>query len=290
MKKLTVVLVGAFFSLAALGQDLLQCVSPDVVKGVLYNGRAEAQASVTATLPAAMSGFTAPAGFQLIGSSQRLDGAAATVAFRTSLDSAAAHAAMLGAFEAEGWVTEEQPTPTTPIFVLGESAPASETICRDSERRGLNVQELNGRRYLTVYLNDQPSTLGCNVEDPRRARAMSMMSGLTQEAPTLQLPEGTTAANGSGRIAGGGGGSGDTYQTGDQIRIAQSASSFMGNLGAQMSAQGWAVDSSWSGTLSKGGRWTKTAANGLPYWATIELVDVGNDIHDLSFRLMMPPN
>ena len=289
MKKLTVALVGAFFSLAALGQDLLQCVSPDVVKGVLYNGRAESQWSVTAALPAAMSGFSMPAGFQLVGTSERVDGAAATVAFRTSLDSAAAYSAMLGAFEAEGWVTEEQPTPTSPIFVL-ESAPASGTICRDSERRGLIVQEISGRRYFTVSLNNQPRTLGCNVEDPRSARVVSMMSGLTQEAPTLRLPEGTTAANGSGRIAGGGGGSGDTYSTGDQIRITQSASSFMSNLGAQMSAQGWAVDSSWSGTLSKGGRWTKTAANGLPYWATLELVDVGGGIHDLSFRLMMPPN
>jgi hypothetical protein len=291
MRKFTVTLIGALVGSAAFGQDLLQCVDPDVVKGVLFNGRAEAQMSITATLPEEMAGFTAPAGFVLVGTALRSPPAPAggTVAFRTNADSEAAYAAILETFTDDGWVIEEPQTPTTRIFI-NDSEPDSGTICRDGVRRTLLVQDHNGRRYVTVFFSDQPNALACNAQDPRLGRARSMMTLMTDEAPALRLPEGTTNADGSNRIASGGGGSGDTYTTGDQIRIAQSASSFLSDIGSQMRDQGWTVDASWSGTLSTGARWTKTPANGFPYWATLELVDVGNGIHDLSFRLMMPPN
>jgi hypothetical protein len=195
---------------------------------------------------------------------------------------------MQAAFEAEGWAVEEQIAPTRQVFNV-DSAPISGTLCRDGERRSLYVQNVNGRSYATVALSAQPTARACNAQDPRQSMALGMMSMLTSQSPSLQLPEGTTAADGSNRIGGGGGGSGDTYETSAQIRIAQSAASFVGDLAAQMLEQGWAVDSSWSGTLSKGGRWTKTSADGILYWGTIELVDVGNGIHDLSFRIMISP-
>jgi hypothetical protein len=291
MKNLTVTLIGALVGGAAFGQDLLQCVNPDVVKGLLFNGRAETQMSITSTLPEEMAGFTAPAGFVLVGTALRSPSAPAggTVAFRTSADSETAYATMLEAFTADGWVVEAPQIPSRQIFV-NDGVPDSVTVCRDSARRNLLVQDHNGRRYVTVNFSEQPNALACNAQDPRLARTVGMMSMITEEAPSLRLPEGTTNAEGGNRIASGGGGSGDTYTTGDQIRIAQSASSFLDDIRTQMLEQGWAADASWSGTLSKGARWTKTGANGFPYWATLELVDVGNGIHDLSFRLMMPPN
>lgn len=290
MKRLTLALLGVFFSLTALGQDLLQCLNPDLVKGVLFNGRPEAQMSITATLPEALAGYQAPSGFALVGSAVRRDGASTTVAYRTSLDREAAYAALLASFEAEGWVIEELPLgPVEPIFVE-PAGPVSGSICLDGERRFLNVDDVEGRRFATIALNDQPTARACNAEDPRlRGLGSSMMSMLTEAAPTLELPEGTTAADGSGRINSGGGGSGDTYRTESQIRITVSASAFMDRLAEQVRAQGWTADARWTGALSHGGRWIRTSDDGTMFWSTLELIDVGDGIYDLSFRIMMPP-
>lgn len=289
MKKLTAALLGAFLSLTALGQDLLQCVNPDVIKGVLFAGRPESQTLITATLPAALAGYEAPSGFELVGTAVRGDGASTTVAFRTSLDREAAHAALVASFEAEGWAIEAPMIIPARVFVL-DSEPVSGTICRDGERRYLNVEDINDRRYASIALSDQPPTRACNAEDPRRRSiGLGMMSLLTGEAPTLELPEGTTAADGSGRINTGGGGSGDTYATESQIRSPLSPSSFVERLASQMSAQGWTADARWSGTLSNGGRWIRTSDDGIMYWSTLEVVDIGDGIYDLSFRIMMPP-
>lgn len=286
MKKLTAVLLGALSSLPVLGQDLLECVNPDVLKGVLFNGRPEAQMTVTAALPAPLAGYEAPAAFELVGSAAR--GGGTTVAFRTSLDREAAYAALLASFEADGWVVEEPTTLTAPIFIL-DRAPVSGTICLDRERRSLNVEDVNGQRYASIGLTDQPTTQACNARNPRRSVGLGMMSRLTGEAPTLELPEGTTAADGSGRINTGGSGSGDSYSTDSRIRSPLPASSFMEGLAAQMSAQGWNADARWSGTLSSGGRWIRMTGDGIMYWSTLEIVDVGDGIYDLSFRMMMPP-
>jgi hypothetical protein len=116
-----------------------------------------------------------------------------------------------------------------------------------------------------------------------------MISLLTDEAPSLQLPEGTTAADGSGRINGGGGGSGDTYATDTQIRSPLSGAGFMDALASQMSQQGWNADARWSGTLSSGGRWTRTSDDGTFFWSTLEIVDMDDGLYDLSFRIMMSP-
>lgn len=289
MKKLSIALLGALFSLTALGQDLLECVNPDVVKGVLFYGRAEAQATFTATRPAGLGDYEAPAGFTFIGTSVRGNGASTTVAYRTTLDREAASAEWLASFEANGWVVEEQQAIGKPVFVLGGEPDFNGTICRERERRYLSIDEAGDRRYAIVTLNDQPSSLDCNAEDPRRVRTLGMMSVLTDEAPTLLLPEGTTAADGSGRINSGGGGSGDTYSTATQIRTSLSGSGFMDDLASQMSAQGWDADARWSGTLSNGGRWTRTNENDTRFWSTLEIVDVGDAVYDLSFRMMMPP-
>lgn len=291
MKKSIVALTGALFSLTALGQDLLECLSPDLVNGVLFSGRTDSHPSVTATLPAVLAGYEPPADFALVGTAVRGNGASTTVAYLTSIDREEAYAAMLASFEADGWVIEEPLMVAAPIFVEQNSrGPVAGTICRDGERRYLSVDEIDGRRFASIGLNDQPQTRGCNEDDPRRRNlGMSMMSMLTSEAPTIALPSGTTAADGSGRINSGSGGSGDTYSTDSQIRMTISATEFMQDLAGQMSAQGWSADVRWSGALSQGGRWTRTSDEGILYWSTLELVDVGEGVFDLSFRTMMPP-
>lgn len=290
MRKIPGMLVGALFSLAAAGQDLLQCVNPDVINGLLFSGRPESRIEMTAALPESLDGFEAPAGFALIGTAVRGGGQSTSVAYRTSLEGPAAYGSMLDAFVSNGWVLEEEPVPFKPIFFVDAiSANVSGTVCRDTERRNLRVQYAGDHRYMMISLNDQPQTRGCNVEDPRRMIVPRMMGGLSDQVPTLRLSAGTTAADGSGNIGSGSSGSGDSMITSSQIRTPAAPVDFMVDLDEQMSAQGWRADARWSGSVSHGGRWIKTNNDGLVFWSTVELVDIGNGLYDLSYRGMTSP-
>jgi hypothetical protein len=286
MKKLMAASIGALVSCAALGQDLLQCVNPDVRKGLVFSGIPQMQASIVATLPEAMADFRAPPGFTLVGTNTNASGRSSTVAFKTSADSGTAFAYMVEVLQADGWVMEDPQVPVRSILIFN-TQPISGTMCRDSVRRRVAVQELNERRYVSITLSNQPDSRACHAQDPNLAMARRLGPGpLTRAAPTLQLPEGTTGADGSNRPNGSSSSSDGTYEIREWLRIPQSPSTLLGDLGAQMDQQGWAVDTSWSGALSKGGRWTRTDAEGVTYWSTIELVDVGNGVHDFSFRIL----
>lgn len=288
MKVTSLAVAGTLFSLTAFGQDLLQCVNPDILNGLIYRGRSEARLTITPGLPESMAGFEAPADFELIGTAVRGNTGTTTVAYATELASAAAHAAFFASLQADGWAVEDDPL-GPPIFSLTDG-PETGTLCLNGERRMLSVLDANGTRYVRISINDQEQERACNEAD----RALSMMqSGIMgmfmREMPSLEFPAGTRSASPDGRLNGGRGASGENFHTAVQVVSAETPQSLIDDLGAQMSELGWRVDSSWSGRVSTGARWTRTTDDATPFWTSIEIVRIDDFTYDVNLRLTMPP-
>jgi len=285
MRKMCIAALSSLFSLTALGQDLLQCVDPDVRNALLFSARLEGVMQITPALPASMNVFDVPADFELIGTSVR-GGMSTSVAFTTVLSSAEAYAALRGALEAEGWQPEDDQSVRT--FNV-TSQPLSGRVCRNAERLSLTVYDVNGVRYATVGSYPDQRRLECNALDPRLAlQGPAMFEAMRTRMPKLDFP--TTATPADGRSIGGGmSGSGETVSTSSRIRSPDSAATLVSYLASQMTAQGWRRDAGWSGSLTSGSTWTLQGDDGRPYWGTLQVVAFDDDVYEVGFMLMAQP-
>lgn len=282
MRKLTIALIGALFSLTAFSQDLLQCVNPDVVNSLLFGGR-PSQVAITRSLPDALSSYEPPAGFELIGSMNQGVGDASTTAFKTDLEIQAAFDALVASFAQDGWIPEEDGSANT--FSL-PGRPLSGTVCRDGDRRAISVRDVDGTRYAGISLYSQGQLRACG--DDGRPDPMRNIFALQQELPQFSFPDTAQAVN----SAGGAGISGSSGGVGTATRITSpdSAASLADHLGNQMTAQGWYRDASWTGNLSSGSTWTRQLDDGTPVWATLEVVDLTNRTYDVQIRMQSAQN
>ena len=288
MKKLTLAAAAALLSLNALAQDPLQCVNPDVLTSLVFSARSETQMRVTESLPEEMSEYRAPDGFELIGTAVRGDGNSTTVAFKTALASEVAFAALLASLEPDGWEIEAERSPAQTFNVT--SQPVTGTVCRNSERRSLSVQDSDGVRYANINSFPDTRQLACHAEDPRLAlRGPGMFDAMRASMPQLDFPPTARPADGRGGLGGGISGSGETISTSSRIASPDTAASLSEHLAPQMIAQGWSRDAAWTGTLSSGSTWTRQGADGRNQWGTIEIVGFGDDIYEVGLMLVTEP-
>lgn len=285
MKKLAIATIGALFSLTATGQDLLQCLHPDIVNGLIFRGNPAQQLAVTSELPATLSEFRAPAGFTLIGTAVRVESDLTTVAYKTELDRGEAFDALVGAFGAGGWELEEELRPIAPVFELSAS-PTTGTICRDGERLSLGIRDFDGTRYASIGSVPLDRPRDCHAEDPRMRSRPSLPGGVHDYLPLLVFPESTQAANG-GALGAGFSGAGDSTRTSARVASPDSAQTLAAHLGAQMVEQGWRQDASWTGNLSAGAVWMRQADDGAAVWGTLDIVGVADDTYEVALRMLM---
>jgi hypothetical protein len=100
MNKIAIASLGALISLSALGQDLLQCVNPDVINSLLMTSREAPEFIVSSERPEQLAGFETPAGFAWIGS--RHSSYDTRAAWRTDLEMESAVAAFTAAMTSAG--------------------------------------------------------------------------------------------------------------------------------------------------------------------------------------------
>lgn len=274
MKNLAIAATASFFSMGALAQGLPQCLNPDVLNGLIFNGRIESKATITRTLPASLAGFRAPTGMTLIGTAVRDSGRSTSVGFKTSLPSDQAVAALTATLRTDGWAPEAEQGPGQTFTVPGE--PVHVTVCRNAERRNIMVRDVGGVRYANIMLSAEQRTLACNEKDPR-AMGFDMMA-MQSAMPKFTFPP-TARQSGPG---GGGGGSNDIWSTSTRIQSPDSGASLAEHLAGQLTSQGWKRDSAWSGTASSGSNW-KRQLDGKPSWGTLEIVRMGGDLHEVRF-------
>jgi len=101
MRRSLAATTAALVALAVGAQQPQKCVNPQMIDGLVFLGRSDMKVTVSPT-PAFMKEVKVPADLLLIGAGVRDDGMT-TVAYRTSLESGKAYAAVTGALGAGGW-------------------------------------------------------------------------------------------------------------------------------------------------------------------------------------------
>jgi len=279
MRKTAAVLIALAFALAATAQQVRQCIPAEVLNGLVFLGRSESKVSVLRGQAGFMREVKVPAALTLIGTGVREAGMT-SVAYRTSLGADKAHAAILAALGAEGWVEEPDPYTATTFSVAG--SPKETTLCRGGARRHLLVSEVAGVRYVHLMTFDAARPRPCNA-DPAGSSAMELAAGA--RAPRFQLPAGTSPAQGF--RSGGGGGSDSLYTNTTRIVINQGLVELAEHVAVQMEDQGWRMDARWSGTGSAGSTWSRDN-DGVPAWGTLEIVRISEATYDIEFTAALP--
>lgn len=290
MRKFIIAMSAAAFTAATPAQEAMQCVNPDVLNGLVFNGRAESRLVVKRTMPEIAIGFGAPADFTLIGSGVRGAGVATVVAYKTVLESGKAFDSLLDFLYADGWRRETTPRAQPPTVSVAGPLPLAARLCRDGERRNLLVQEIEGVRYATIFGFETSPPRACNAPDPRQLaqqglqmNPMAAINTLRAGMPQFSFPETARMAGGAGAVDSNM--NSDAVSTTARIESPDTAAALAGKLAQQLLAQSWRNDAQWNGTLSTGSTWTRKTDDGKTYWGTLEILSLGKGVYDVGFTL-----
>jgi len=279
MSKTVTALAGALLSFTAQGQDLLECVSPDVTRSLLMTTRDAPDYLVTGTMPAALADFETPAGFTWVGS--RVTGFDVKATWKSNLDPLAAQQAFNAALTADGFATWNSGDGSG--FELS-SPPLMTAACRDATMGILIVRDVGGARYLTLSIPERTETRTC-AEHMEPVVAPSGSRGF-QLIPLLVPPPDVRISGRPGALpTGTGSGSNDVYTRSIEVEGIASMSGLAALLGDQVRDQGWVNDAAWSGTHSAGSTWVRTLDDGQRLAGKLTVQSIGSGYHELSFML-----
>jgi hypothetical protein len=281
IRSMVVAAAAAAYVAAAMAQQALQCVNPDVLNSLVFNGRAESRVVVTRSMPGNPAGFQAPPGFTLIGSGVSGQGISTRVAYKTTLESAKALDSLIGFLAQQGWSREATPQDQPASFPLARPQTPAAMLCRNGERRIVGVEEGEAVRYAII--------IGANPAPPRACGALNLQQGFGQNPrvafdaaravmPQFSFPD-------SARMNGRPSDRGTTGLAESSMRIESpdSAATIAGILARQLREQGWRVDSEWKGALSTGSMWVRKADAGPTYWGTLEVLNLGSGTFEVSY-------
>jgi hypothetical protein len=266
MRRIALLMTGTLFGVTVSSQSpqtLLDCVDPDVLKGLLFQSAADQSSVVTAAVPKELAGISLPAQFSWIGSVERdmgrviANGATSTTAaYKTTLAPEAARASAAAVLASRGWeALAGMPSMGNGVF-NSTSTPAQLIVCRDKVPITINANAMDGATYLSLVINR-----GSNTCDGRM-RPAPMASDLDPFMPKLDMPVDPKTGI-EARMRGSGGG---TSNGSREARVEFSTTDSVGNVGnhfaRQMASQGWTRDANWNGEFSAGSSWVRTGDAG----------------------------
>jgi hypothetical protein len=290
MRRLIIAMGSLAFVAASPAQEALQCANPDVINALVFNAMPESKMVIRRTMPEATAGFGAPADFKLIGSGVRGQNMNTVVAWKTTQEAGKAFDNLLGFLFDQGWKTETIPqAQQLPVTVVGQQSTTAARLCRDGQRRNMQVREVGGVRYATIAGGQTNPPRACDVPQPQPVgfgNPMAAINAAQAMMPQFSLPA-TTRMSGQG-IPMGSGGAG-SVATSMRIESPDTAASLARGLAQQLAQQGWRRDAEWNGALSTGSTWTRNSADGKPYWGTLEILSTGANTHDIGFTVAGRP-
>ena len=276
---IVVALIGAVGS--ARSADLLSCIDPDVLTGLLAYGFRPG-GEITDELPAQFSTIRLPEAFHYIGTAT--SETYVSTAFRTELTPQDAESAMVGVLRPAGW----QPMPRrrgdrrTGFQPARESSPGGARLCH-SDGTVLSILARNEDRgtFVNVFRNTAGRT-DCNREP---AADGSIRWGFTAELmPDLELPRGSKS-----RSMGGGGiiqSAGDDADTHARVTTTQAPEELLLHFSDQLIEQGWLADATWAGEVSQGSTWSLMRADLPPVVGNLQLVTHAKGDYFVSFAIL----
>jgi hypothetical protein len=287
MRRIALLMTGTLFGVTVSSQStqsLLDCVDPDVLRGLMFQSSADQSSIVTTAVPKELAGVTLPAQFSWIGSIERdmgrviTNGATSTTAaYKTSLTPEAARASAVATLASRGWELQAaMPSIGSGVF-NASSLPPQQTMCRDKVPVTINANAIDGVTYLNLVINR-----GGNSCDAR-PRPASVAADLDPYMPKLDMPvDPKTGMEARMRGSGGGGGTGSR-----DVRAEFSTSDSVGNVGnhfaRQMASQGWTRDATWTGESFAGSSWVRTGDNGATIVGSLHVTSLDGG----SFRAVL---
>jgi hypothetical protein len=274
MRRLGLFTTGVLFGVAAFGQDLLECVDPDVLRGLVFTGNSPV---ISTAVPAEMSGVGVPSQFGWIGSAQRNLGqvmgsqtTSVTAAYGTTLSVDAARDLAVKTLESEGWNIVPAPAMGGGVFTSASfSVPWS--ACRGDEAVTVTANRLDGKTYVLYGASRGGNSTACDTRF-----LPTFTTGLDEHMPSLELPS-DPATGAAARVqSSGGGSSGGGRNARVEFGLDDSASNVASHFARQMAAQGWVGDASWSGTSTAGSSWSKTPDAETTILSTLQVTEVGD--------------
>lgn len=290
MRKLITAFLSATFAVAGSAQGVLQCVNPDVVNGLVFNGRPEARFSIRPTIPDNLEGFEAPRTFVLIGTANyEQNPSNVFVGYRVDAPAIPAFQAWVSFLGERGWKRETQPMPQQQPMAAGQAAVGrlATRLCRDGERRNLLVQVVDSTFYATASVIETFPPRPCGVPEILQQPNTDFTGSIN--AVRAMMPQFTypTTARMSGGPGPGGNVGSNTVWDSARIESPDSAASLLEKLGRQLATQGWSSDADWKGKRSAGSTWTRKGGDGKSYWGTLEILDLEKNLHEIGFTVAM---
>jgi hypothetical protein len=281
MRRLIIGFASVSVAVIATAQQALQCVNPDVLNSLVFNANRESRVVINRGMPANATGFRAPAEFSLIGSAVRgQDFPSTVVAYRTSLERGKAFDSLLGFLAGEGWNRESSAQAQLAVSFDGQQS-TSATLCRNGERRRVQIQEVDGVRYATLTGVRIDLARACGVPSPQAdVNPLGGMEARSAIMPRFSFPE---TARTSGERPGGMRFGGSENSSSVRIQSPDTAASLASNLARQLREQGWRGDAEWKGPLSTGSTWLRRNDAGQTFWGTLEVLNLGNGVYDVGF-------
>jgi hypothetical protein len=277
MRKLAIAMIAVVLGSAAPAQEALQCANPDVLNALVFNGWPDSKLTIRRALPANAAGYRAPAGFTLIGSAVRGQGGGPLVAYKTTLETGKAFDSLLGLLANEGWRRETTAQAQPLVSVAG--APTSATVCRNGERRGLQVQDAGDVRYISISGFTTPGW-ACDAPNPPGFDPMAARNVAMTYMPRFSFPATARMAAGSALPPGN-----NLAFSSARIESPDTAASLARQLARQLAEQGWRADADWNGAVSTGSTWTRSGAD-QRYWGTLEITALGGNVYNIGFAIV----
>jgi hypothetical protein len=291
-RRTLILLPAALLSLPASGADLLQCVNPDVRKGLLYVVPTDSVLNITDEMPPQIAAIPRPDGLTWVAASIRTSGVVG--AFRAEGEPQAAVDAAVAALAPDGWVADDSYSSRSPF--ASSAIDASATLCREGEPRSVSARRIDSVTYLNYSVSANAERSVCQSRMPTSAPRPSAANlragpfagpppgatGLDALAPTLEITtlDPTAIPRGSG-----GSGLAGSIRRSTTLRIASDLETVAGHIEGQLDAQGWARDADWSGSVMAGSTWSREMDSGKLATLAIDVMDLGNSSFEIAMHM-----
>src|SRR5690606_30048147 len=227
----------------ATGQDLLQCIAPDVREGLLFVTPADALPPVTPDVPAEIAALRVPAAFALIGSADR--GFSIAAAYKASGDPQAVLDAAVSALTADGWALA--PGANMPSAFASPTMTRSQSLCKDGNSAGVSVRLVDDTTYVSYSVAKSSERTDCAMRGTLRERMDAGLPSFDYSAFGAPTPRGSSGSS-----------SGISTLRSTRVDVNAELPALASELARQLREQGWQEDTSWTGTVTAGSTWSRT--------------------------------
>lgn len=289
MRKQAVATLGGLWCIAAWGQDLIDCIDPDVLAGLVFRSQNQSDTVIGAAIPDKMASINAPTAFEWIGGSSRTVGIIngvptkmVTGAFRTFAAPEEALDLALSGLAEDGWEIVSESNGMVSVFVTQIMRAPQKTACLDNDPVNVTANAVNDVTYVTYNFSSSAQNMTC-AAGGRPSFGTSF--AVDEYLPSLEFPPDPGTGDPVYPSGSGSGGNMGERNFRTELRHGQSIGNLTRYLSRQLAEQGWQADASWIGQTTAGSSWSKQPEADMNLRATLQVLEVDDSFFNVNFRI-----